>query len=57
MPALLWNYVKIALRKIRRKKAYAFINIAGLSLGMACALLVLLWVLYEFSHDRFHCGH
>ncbi|MEN6311850.1 MAG: ABC transporter permease, partial [Acidobacteriota bacterium] len=56
MPDLLWNYVKIALRKIQRQKGYAFINIAGLALGMACALLVLLWVQYEFSYDRFHAN-
>ena len=56
MPDLLWNYVKIALRKIQRQKGYAFINIAGLALGMACALLVLLWVQDETSFDHFHAN-
>ena len=54
MPALLWNYWKIALRKIRRQKGYSFINIVGLSIGMACCILILTWVQDELSYDRFH---
>lgn len=54
MPALLWNYSKVALRKIRRHKGYSFINIAGLAIGMACCILILTWVLDELSYDRFH---
>jgi len=54
MPALLGNYLKVALRKVRRQKGYSFINIGGLALGMACAMLILLWVLDELSYDRFH---
>ena len=48
------NYLKIALRNIRRHKGYSFINIAGLALGMSCSLLVLLFVFHEMSYDRFH---
>jgi putative ABC transport system permease protein len=48
------NYLKIALRNIKRQKMYSFINIAGLALGMACCLLILFYVLYEFSYDTFH---
>jgi putative ABC transport system permease protein len=48
------HYSKIAVRNILRNKAYSIINIAGLSVGMACTILILLWVQYEFSFDRFH---
>ena len=54
MPELLWNYTKVALRKIRRHKGYTFINISGLAIGMACCFLVFLWVKDELSFDRFH---
>ena len=52
--AMFRNYLKIALRNIRRHKGYSFINIAGLAIGMACALLILLWIQDELSFDRFH---
>ena len=48
------NYLKIALRNIKRQKGYSFINIAGLAIGMACCILILLWVQDELSYDRFH---
>jgi len=48
------NYLKIALRNIRRHKGYSFINIAGLAIGMACCILILLWVQDELKYDRFH---
>ncbi len=51
---MLKNYLKIALRNIRRQKGYSFINIAGLAIGMACCILILLWVQDELSYDRFH---
>jgi putative ABC transport system permease protein len=54
--SLLSQYWKIGLRKIKRQKLYSFINIAGLALGMACALLILLWVQDELSFDRFHAN-
>jgi len=53
MPALLWHYLKIALRKIKRQKSYSFINIAGLSVGMACFLLILTSIQFDLSYDRF----
>ncbi|MQY60287.1 FtsX-like permease family protein [bacterium] len=52
--AMLKNYLKIALRNIKRHKGYSFINIAGLAIGMACCILILLWVKDELSYDRFH---
>jgi putative ABC transport system permease protein len=48
------NYLKIALRNIRRHKAYSFINIAGLTIGMTCVVLLFLWVQDELSYDKFH---
>jgi putative ABC transport system permease protein len=51
---MLQNYLKIALRNLLRHKAFSFINIAGLATGMACSILMLLWVQDELSYDRFH---
>ena len=48
------NYLKIALRNILKHKGYTFINIAGLTIGIACCLLILLYVQDEFSFDRYH---
>jgi len=48
------NYIKIALRNLKRQKGYSLINIAGLAIGMACCILILLWVQDELSFDRFH---
>ena len=48
------NYFKIALRNLNRNKIYSFINIAGLSIGLACAMLIILYVKDEVSYDRFH---
>jgi ABC-type antimicrobial peptide transport system permease subunit len=51
---MLKNYLKIALRSILRHKAYSFINISGLAIGMASSILILLWVQNELSYDRWH---
>jgi len=51
---MLKNYLKIALRNLRRHKGYTFINIAGLTVGMACCALMLLFIRQELSFDRFH---
>ncbi|MGD9347101.1 MAG: ABC transporter permease [Candidatus Aminicenantes bacterium] len=48
------NYLKSALRNIKRHKGYAFINIAGLAIGMACCLLILVYITTELSYDRYH---
>lgn len=48
------NYLKIVLRNIRKQKFYAFINLSGLTLGLFTSLLILLYILDEFSYDRFH---
>ena len=51
---MLKNYIRIAFRSLWRQKGYSFINIAGLAVGLACALFILLWVQDELSYDRFH---
>ena len=48
------NYLKTALRNLKKNKTYSFINIFGLTIGMACTILILLWISYELSYDRFH---
>ncbi len=48
------NYFKTAWRNLKRNKIYSFINIAGLSMGLACAMLILLYLKDEVSFDRFH---
>jgi putative ABC transport system permease protein len=48
------NYFKTAFRNLARNKVYSFINIAGLSLGLACVMLIMLYVKDEVSYDRFH---
>ena len=52
--AMVKNYLKITLRTLRKHKGYAFINVSGLAVGMACCLLILLFVRHELSYDRFH---
>ena len=51
---MLQNYLKIAFRNLVRNKVYSFINILGLSLGMAVAMLIFLFVSHEVSFDKFH---
>lgn len=48
------NYLKIALRNLLKNKVYSFINITGLALGMACSLMIMLWVQDEVAMDAFH---
>jgi putative ABC transport system permease protein len=52
--AMFKNYVKTAIRIFFRHKGYTFINIAGLAIGIACCILIFLWVQDELSYDRFH---
>jgi putative ABC transport system permease protein len=50
------NFFKVAFRNMFRNKAFSVINIAGLTIGMASAILILLWVQNEMSYDRFHAN-
>ncbi|MEK6479863.1 ABC transporter permease [Catalinimonas sp. 4WD22] len=51
---MLKNYLSIALRHLYKRKFYAAINIFGLAIGMACTLLITVYILEELSYDRFH---
>jgi putative ABC transport system permease protein len=48
------NYFKIAIRNLVRNKTFSFINILGLAIGMASAMLILLWIQHEVSYEKFH---
>ncbi|WP_194972552.1 ABC transporter permease [Aquiflexum lacus] len=48
------NYLKIAFRNLLKKKAYSFINIFGLGLGMACCFMIFMFVQDELSYDTYH---
>ncbi len=48
------NYLKIACRNLLRHKTYTFINILGLAVGIACCLLIVLYIQDELSYDRYH---
>lgn len=49
---MFFNHLKIAFRNLLRNKAHSFINIAGLSVGMAVAVLIGLWIYAEWSYNR-----
>lgn len=51
---MIGNYLKTALRNLRRHKVYTLINISGLAVGMALCLLIYLLVRHELSYDRYH---
>jgi putative ABC transport system permease protein len=51
---MLRNYLTVAFRILKKHKVYSFINIGGLAVGMACTIIILLWVQDELSLDRFH---
>lgn len=48
------NFFLSTLRNILRYKGYSFINIAGLAIGMACSILIMVWVVHELSYDKFN---
>jgi ABC-type antimicrobial peptide transport system permease subunit len=51
---MLKNYFTVALRNLIRYRAYSFLNIAGLGIGLTASILILLWVRDELAYDRFH---
>ena len=51
------NYFKTAWRSLQKNKAYSALNILGLATGMAVALLIGLWVYYQYSYDKFLPGY
>src|SRR5258706_15191940 len=52
--SMIQNFFKIAIRNLKRNKGFSAINIAGLAVGMAAAVLILLWVQNELGTDRFY---
>ncbi len=48
------NYLKVALRNFAKHKSFSFINISGLAIGMACCMLISLWVQDELNYERFN---
>src|SRR5215211_1659550 len=48
------NYFKIAFRNLWRNKVFSSINIFGLSVGLACCILMFLFIQHELSYDKFH---
>ena len=53
-PTMLLNYLRIALRNLRRRKLHTFINVLSLAAGLGCCFLVGLFIRHELSFDRFH---
>ena len=51
---MLKNYIKIALVNLRKHKAFSFINIIGLAIGIACCILITAYVFHELSYDKYH---
>lgn len=51
---MLTNYLKIAWRTLRKQQGFTFINIFGLAVGLACCMLIMLYVLDELSFDRYN---
>jgi putative ABC transport system permease protein len=51
---MLKNFLKIAIRNIIRQKIYSLINILGLAIGLACSLLIMVFIMHELSYDQFH---
>jgi len=54
---MLKNYFTVALRNLLRYKGYSVINVLGLSIGIACCILIMLYVQDELSYDQFHEKH
>jgi len=50
------NYLKIAFRNLIKNKTYSLINLTGLAMGMAVSVLILMFVMHEFSYDKFHAN-
>lgn len=51
---MLKNYLKIAWRNLKKNKVFSFINIMGLTIGITCCMMIFLYIMNEFSVDKFH---
>jgi putative ABC transport system permease protein len=54
LPAFAWSHLKVAVRKIRKQKAYSIINTLSLAFGLTCSFLIFFWVQDELGYNRFH---
>ena len=54
---MIHHFFQIAWRNLIKRKFYSFINIAGLAIGMACCVLITLYVQHELSYDQYHTKH
>ena len=50
---MIYNYLKIAFRNLRKYKFISFINLFGLTIGLMCCLLIFTFILHELSYDKF----
>jgi putative ABC transport system permease protein len=55
--AMIQNIFRVALRNFFRQPVHALLNVLGLAVGFTCAFLVLVWVTFELSFDKFHTDH
>src|SRR6266487_3894711 len=51
------NYFKIAWRNLFRNKGFSLTNLLGLTIGIACTILIFLWVQDELTYDKFHTNN
>src|SRR3977135_3285309 len=51
---MIYNYLKIAVRNLRKYKFISFINLFGLTVGLTCCLLILTYILNELSFDKYN---
>lgn len=51
---MILNYLKVAIRYIIKQKGYSIINLLGLAIGLACSMLIILYIQYELSFDTYH---
>ncbi len=51
---MIYNYLKIAARNLKKYKFISFINLFGLTVGLTCCLLILAYILHELSYDKYH---
>jgi len=51
---MLKNYIKIAIRNLKKYRGYSLISIFGLAVGLACTILIMLFIINELSHDRYN---
>ena len=51
---MIGNYISLAVKNLRKQKVFSIVNIIGLTVGITCCLMILMYVVHEFSYDNFH---